>query len=566
MRSEFVAIAAALLMNLVSGCGSASSAAPLQVYTNGAFWTGVVGQPKATTMVVRDGRILAIGDDQVAENYKQDDAQVIDLAGDFVVPGFIDNHTHFLSGSFGLSGVDLRDAHTPELFVQRIAEFAASQNPGNWLMEGDWDHELWGGELPTRAWIDGVTPDNPVFVVRLDGHMALANSVALDRAGITADTHNPVGGEIVRDGKGEPTGVLKDTAMDLVAGVITPRTSDDYDKALDAGMAHALARGVTQIHDVGGWKNLSAFRRARADGRLKFRVYSFVPLADWQRAADYVAKQGRGDDWVRWGGVKGLVDGSLGSTTAWFYEPYTDTPSTSGLLLQDTQQLREWLISADAAGLHIAIHAIGQRANDWLLDAFEEAVLENGAFRSDLPERRFRIEHAQHLTKQAIPRFAQLHVIPSMQPYHAIDDGRWAEKRIGPDRIQRTYAFASLLAADANVTFGSDWTVAPIDPLLGIHAAVVRETLDGANPGGWVPEQRISVVQALRAYTQANAFAGYQEDKLGTLKVGKLADFVVLSENLLEIEPRQIAAVKVLRTYVGDEAMYVAEDHGSATR
>ena len=347
--------------------------------------------------------------------------------------------------------------------------------------------------------------------------------------------------------------------MALIGTAITPRTDDEYDAALNAGIAHAVERGVTQIHDMGGWRNLAAFQRARAADRLALRVYSFVPLGDWERAAAYVAENGRGDDHLRWGALKGYVDGSLGSTTAWFYEPYDDAPETSGLLLQDTEALKGWLIGADAAGLHVTIHAIGDQANDWLLDAFEETVARNGAFDSELPERRFRIEHAQHLSPEAIDRFRALNVIASMQPYHAIDDGRWAEKRIGPDRIQRTYAFRSLLDAGATLTFGSDWTVAPIEPLQGIYAAVTRRTIDDANPDGWIPDQRISVEEALRAYTSANAFAGYQESDLGTLELGKLADFVALSEDLLEIDPLRIPDVRVLRTVIGGEDKFVAD-------
>lgn len=281
------------------------------------------------------------------------------------------------------------------------------------------------------------------------------------------------------------------------------------------------------------------------------RIYSFIPLSKWGELAEYVKNNGKGDDELRWGGLKGFVDGSLGSTTAWFYDPYNDEPETAGLVVTDTNDLRKWILAADSAGLQVAVHAIGDRANDWLLNVYQDAENRNGP-----RDRRFRIEHAQHLTREAIGRFAGLSVIPSMQPYHAIDDGRWAEKRIGPERIKTTYAFRSLLDANAPLTFGSDWTVAPLNPLEGIYAAVTRQTLDGANPNGWVPEEKITVEEALHCYTAANAYAGFQEDKLGILKPGCLADFVVLSENIFDIAPEQIKAVQVLRTVVGGKVAY----------
>jgi len=398
-----------------------------------------------------------------------------------------------------------------------------------------------------------MTPDHPVFVTRLDGHMGLTNTLALTAAGLSEQSEDPEGGTIVRSSDGRITGVLKDEAMSAVYRVIPEPSADAFDMALVRAMEHAVSLGVTQVHDVGsygGWTDLEVFRR----GDLKLRIYSFVPIASWERLRDEIAATGHGDAWLRWGGLKGFVDGSLGSTTAWFHEAYIDEPSTAGLLVTDTTSIRSWILDADAAGLQLAIHAIGDRANDWLLDRFEEAVSKNGA-----RDRRFRIEHAQHLTPSAIPRFADLGVIPSMQPYHAIDDGRWAEKRIGPERIRTTYAFRSLIDADAGLTFGSDWTVGPLDPLEGIYAAVTRRTIDGANPDGWVPDQKISVEEALRAYTVANAYAGFMESDTGTLVPGKLADFVVLSEDLRQVNPADIPAVQVVRTVVGGRTMYLAE-------
>ncbi len=533
-----------------------------QIYHHGSIWTGVDGAARADAIAIADGRIVQVGTNAEVDALRSDDTQMIDLEGAFVVPGFIDNHTHFLTGGFGLSSVNLRDAKTPEEFTRRIADFAAAQPPGRWIRFGDWDHEAWGGALPQKDWVDAQTSDYPVFVMRLDGHMAFANSKAMALAGVTAETQSPPGGEIIRDENGDLTGVFKDTAMGLIAAAIPTPTDEEFDEALAAAMEHALSRGVTQIHDMsdGEWDSFAAFRRAYARGALELRIYSFLPLSDWQLVDAFVAQEGRGDDWLRWGGLKGFVDGSLGSTTAWFYEPYDDAPETSGFALQDPGELQSWLTGADAAGLHVAIHAIGDRANDLLLDVFAQTVAENGPRSAGSLDRRFRIEHAQHLTRAAISRFAEAGVIASMQPYHAIDDGRWAAKRIGPERIKTTYAFRSLLGAGATLTFGSDWTVAPIDPLAGIFAAVTRQTTDGANPDGWVPEQKISVGQALHAYTMANAYAGYQEDILGTLEPGKYADFVVLSEDLFAVDPVNIQDVRVLRTIIAGEEKFSAGD------
>jgi predicted amidohydrolase YtcJ len=330
-----------------------------------------------------------------------------------------------------------------------------------------------------------------------------------------------------------------------------PPSEAERDRALRAAVERALIHGVTLITDMGSWDDLATYRRAHARDELPIRVYSVVPIASWQRLAEYVDAEGRGDDRLFWGGLKGFVDGSLGSTTAWFYEPYDDEPGTTGLVVSDTADLRRWIIVGDSAGLQVIVHAIGDRANDWLLDVFAAAERANGP-----RDRRFRIEHAQHLTRDAIGRIAQLDVIPSMQPYHAIDDGRWAEKRIGPERIRTTYAFRSLLDAGARPAFGSDWTVAPIDALLGIYAAATRRTTDGANPEGWVPQEKIAVAEALRAYTVEAARACGREGVLGQLTPGKYADLVVLSDDILSIDPVDIPDVQVDITMVEGHVLY----------
>jgi predicted amidohydrolase YtcJ len=373
-------------------------------------------------------------------------------------------------------------------------------------------------------------------------------------AEITDATPDPDGGTIVRDADGRATGVLKDAAQSLVAARMPPRADDELDRALDTAAQHALEHGVTMITDMGSWSGLETYRRAHARGSLPLRVYSVVPLATWERMRDLVDRDGRGDHRLFWGGVKAFVDGSLGSTTAWFYEPYDDAPGERGLMVTDTMELRSDIVEADAAGLHVIVHAIGTRANDWLLDAFADARATNGP-----RDRRFRIEHAQHLRAETVTRIAEDDVIPSMQPYHAIDDGRWAEKRIGPERIQLTYAFRSLLDAGARLTFGSDWTVAPLEPLRGIYAATTRQTIDGLNPTGWVAEQKISVDEAMTAYTASNAYGSYLESHLGRLEPGYYADLVVLSDDIFTIDPNRIEGTRADLTMVEGEVVFERE-------
>jgi predicted amidohydrolase YtcJ len=547
MQSMRTMIAACCLLLAMS-----AGAAPDKIYSNGRVWTGDTDGRFIEAFAVSGERIVAVGDNRQIAALADRKTQRVNLKGRLVTPGFIDNHTHFIDSSLSLASVDLRDAKTPAEFSQRIAQ-RARERPGEWITHGNWDHELWGATLPDKQWIDKQTGDTPVFVVRLDGHMALANSAALKLAGINRASVAPEGGEILRDAKGEPTGLLKDSAMNAVYAVIPAPTERRIDQAVQRGFQEALAGGITQIHDMsdGNWRAIEAFRRSAAAHTLRVRVYSFVPIADWAKMAEFIRAHGRGDDWLRWGGVKGFVDGSLGSTTAWFYEPFDDAPQTRGLTMVPTDELAQQIQSADRAGLHVAVHAIGDRANDWLLDTYERIGKEDGP-----KDRRFRIEHAQHLRPEAFARYRQLGVIASMQPYHAIDDGRWAEKRIGKVRLKGTYAFRSFLNAGVVLTFGSDWAVAPLAALTGIDAAVNRRTIDGLNPNGWQPQQRITVAQAVRAYTGANAFAGFQEDRVGRIAPGYLADFVVLSQDIFKIDPSRLTGVEVLSTVIGGEERY----------
>ena len=522
---------------------------------NGRIWTGDATRPWAEAVASRGERLIAVGANADIQNLVTNGTRVIDLQGKLALPGFIDDHTHFINGGFQLLSVDLRDASTQQEFARRIGEQARKLGPNRWIMGGNWDHERWpGAPLPTRELIDAVTSRNPVFVSRLDGHMGLANSVALRLAGVTRETPDPLGGTIVRDAKtGEPTGVMKDGAQGLIEAVMPKPTDAEYDEAMRAGLAEAARVGVTSIQDITLWDQYPVYQRFRDAGRLTVRIYSRTPMKEWKRQAELVGRMGPGDSWLRLGGLKAFMDGSLGSTTALFFDVFNDAPNTAGLMAGDNLpegKIEKDIRDADKAGLQCSVHAIGDKANHLLLGYFEEVEKDNG-----LRDRRFRIEHAQHLLAADIPRFAQLGVIASMQPAHAIDDGRWAEKRIGPERIKTTYAFRSLLDSGARLAFGTDWPVAPLNPLVGIYAAVTRETADGKNPHGWVPGQKISLEEAVRAYTAGSAYAEFGEREKGTIEPGKLADVVVLSQDIFRIDPEEIPKTKVIYTVVGGKVI-----------
>ena len=533
------------------------------VALDGKVWTGNAKQPEVEAFAVSGHRILAVGTSEAMQRLAGPETKVIDLKGRRVVPGFNDAHVHFFWGGQGLASVQLRDVTSKAEFVRRVAEDATKRPAGEWIVDGNWDEQKWSPvELPTHAWIDAVTPNNPVWVNRSDGHMMLANALAMKLAGITKATPDVPGGVIVRDAEGNPTGIFKDAAKDLVEKVMPPPSDAQVDEALLAAQQYALDNGVTSVQDMGftGAKGadmqaliVRGYQRLMAEGKWKVRVSARFPLDNYDRLANLGIKTNFGNDTLVIGSLKAFADGSLGSATAWFFQPFDDAPNTSGLpseQLAHPEELFAKMKAADKAGLHIAVHAIGDRANNAILNLYQRLEEENGP-----SDRRLRIEHAQHLKAEDIPRFAQLHVIASVQPYHCIDDGRWAERRIGHQRALTTYAFRSLLDAGTVLAFGSDWFVAPIDPMQGIYAATTRRTLDGKNPGGWIPEQKVSVEQAVHAYTFGSAYAESQDDIKGTIEPGKLADFAVLSQDIFHIDPVEIANVKTVITVVGGEVV-----------
>lgn len=525
------------------------------LFHGGRIWPGGTAEGVATSpeaLVVRDGRIAWLGSLAEAEAGIGPSAARIHLEGRALLPGFVDAHTHFLTGGRKLSCVNLRDAATREEFRRRVRQDALARPAGEWILGGDWDHESWGGELPERNWIDSVTPDHPVWIHRLDIHMALANSVVLDLAGIDDDTPDPPGGTIVRDHAGRATGILKDAAMALVERVMPTPSRADRLNWLQAAAQHALSLGVTQVHDVDGWESLLLYRSAHtADSPLPLRIYAAVPTPTWTDLRELIDDSGRGDDRLWWGGLKAFVDGSLGSLTAWFHDPYADDPTNTGLVVTDLDELEAQMLAADQSGLQCITHAIGDRANDWLLDVCQAMAERNGP-----RDRRTRIEHAQHLSATAIPRFQQLGVIASMQPAHAADDGRWAHRRLSADQISRTYPIASLERAGAHLAFGSDWTVAALNPLPALQAAVTRIPWDGSLPGGWVPQERINLETALRAHTFGSAYAGFSEGRTGSLAPGMAADLVILDRDPFAVRPTELSSLLVDYTFVGGQLVY----------
>lgn len=556
---------ALLMFSLIIGLGAACQSPAKKsdfadlIFMNGKVWTLNPQQPWADGVAVKNGRIAAVGSSREVSRWIGPNSRRIDLSGAMLLPGFIDSHTHFLEGGFALQNIRLRDAAGRRDFVERIGAKARELEPGAWILNGDWDHQRFDPpELPRKEWIDGVTPHHPVCVNRLDGHMVLVNSVALGIAGITRETDSPLGGEILRDPQtGEPTGILKDAAMDLVMSHIPEPGFDAKLRAAEAALRHAARHGVTSIHDMSTMANYEVYRELLRRNRLSARICVYIPISRMDPETGLSVDLPPGDDHLKVGGLKGFVDGSLGSFTALFFDPYTDAPQKRGIKVADMYPegiMEKRIRAADRAGMQIAVHAIGDQANHIILDIIEHITAEEGK-----RERRWRIEHAQHLLPEDIGRFGRLNLIASVQPYHAIDDGCWAEKKVGSGRLKTTYPFHSLLEDGARLACGSDWTVAPLDPLSGIYAAVTRRTLDGKHPDGWIPDEKMSLEDAIRGYTIEGAFAEFSEAVKGSIEIGKVADLVVLSHDLFSTAPEDIMEVRVMMTVADGAVVYESE-------
>ena len=534
------------------GVSTAFSQTADLVITNGNIHTMDSKRSVVRSVAILNGRIVAVGTDADTRPLIGKGTKVIDAGGKTIVPGFNDAHVHFMETGQQLSSVDLRSAKTPEEFIQRIRDFAAKLPKGRWILGGKWDHENWKpNNLPTAAMIDAATPNNPVFIDRLDGHMALANSLAMKLASVDRNTKDVDGGMIIRDTSGSPTGVFKDAAMSYIYKVIPEPSFEEKLEAAIAATDHAASLGVTSVTDVSAGTDISVYQELIRLGKMKTRIYGCSTLSDYKRWERTGVRSAFGSPMLRVGCLKGYADGSLGSTTAWLFDPYLDDPKSTGLASDEIPQIPAEVLAADKAGLQVNIHAIGDRANATILDAYENAEKVNGP-----RDRRFRIEHAQHLRQQDIARFGKLKVVASMQPFHIIDDGRWAWKRLDEKRLKGTYAFRTLLDTGAVLAFGSDSPVAPLNPLLGVYAAVTRRTLDDKNPAGWIPEQKITVDETVRAFTYGSAYGEFQENIKGTLAPGMVADLVILSEDIFTIDPTKIREVKVLKTVIDGKVVF----------
>jgi predicted amidohydrolase YtcJ len=526
------------------------------IVTNAKVWTVDRSVPSAQAVAVLGERIVAVGSSAEVDEWRGARTLVIDAGGKLLLPGFNDAHLHFVSGGMQLSNIQLKDATSPQEFARRIGERAKLTPKGEWILGGKWDETTWNPpSLPTKELIDALTPDTPVFVTRYDGHMGLANSVALRLAGITAKTPNPPGGIIVRDEKGNPTGALKEAAIDYIDKVSPPTSHEQRTRIVKRALAYAVSVGVTSVQDMGpDYEDIAVYAELLQRAELTTRIYAAPLITGVDDQAKLGIGHAFGGAYLRIGALKAFADGSLGSGTAYFYEPFLNQGNNRGLLSDEMHPIslmRDRYLKADAAGLQICTHAIGDEAISTVLDLYAEVIQAHGE-----ADRRLRIEHAQHMAAKDFDRFAHLHVIASVQPYHAIDDGRFAESRIGNDRASRTYAFRTFLDHGVRLALGTDWEVAPLDPMLTVYAAVTRATLDGKNPNGWFREQKLTVAEAVEAYTMGSAYAEFQEKEKGSITPGKLADMVMVSDDIFSIAPEKIRDVRVLKTFIGGRLVF----------
>lgn len=533
------------------------------IILNAKVWTVDKTHPTAQAVAVLGDRIVAVGSNGDVEAWHGIRTRTIDASGKRLLPGFNDSHVHFVDGGLSLDSVQLNDATSAAEFARRIGEQVKKTPKGEWVTRGDWDETKWTpAAMPSKELIDPVSLDTPVFVSRYDGHMALANSVTLRLAGITAQTPDPPGGVIVHDAHGNPTGALKDAAMDYVYKIAPPLSHDKRLRAVKRALAHAASLGVTSVQHMNPeYADIAVYSELLERGEVTARIYAAPLITGVDDQVRIGVRHAFGGPYLRIGALKAYADGSLGSSTAYFFEPFSNQPDNRGLLsdeMHPVSLMQDRMLKADAAGLQICTHAIGDQGISTILDLYGEVVKAHGE-----SDRRFRIEHAQHMAAKDFDRFAQLHVIASVQPYHAIDDGRWAEERIGRDRASRTYAFRTFLNHGVRLAFGTDWNVAPLNPMLGLYAAVTRATLDGKTPNGWFPEQKLTVAEAVEAYTMGSAYAEFQENDKGSITAGKLADMVLLSDDVFSIDPAKIRDVKVMTTFVGGKIVWDATNNSS---
>jgi predicted amidohydrolase YtcJ len=526
------------------------------VYKNAHIYTNNPAQPWAEVIVVQDGKILAIGPKSLISSYilERHASAILDLHGAFVMPGFNDAHTHLGSAGADMLSVRLNGATSIEELQKRLAAAVSAHQQGEWITGSGWDHTLWlDRKFPNRAQLDAVSPNNPVILTHISGHVAVANSLALKLAGVDKNTSNPSGGQIERDASGDPTGMLEEgSAIDIVQRKVPDPTAEQRRHGIELVLADLAKNGVTSAQDNSDWQDFLLFDQLKTEGRLTVRITEWLPFStSLQDLVNMRAQASTTDPMLHTGALKGFTDGALGSRTAALLAPYSDDPSTSGILTSSPEELRKMAIERDKAGFQIAFHAIGDKANRVALDVFEAVLKANGP-----RDRRDRIEHAQVVAPEDFSRFARLNVIASMQPSHETSDMRWAESRLGPDRIHGAYAWNTMLKNNIHLAFGTDYPVEPISPFRGLYACVTRELPDGGPKNGWEPQEKITLEQCLNAYTTGSAYAEFAENKKGQLKPGFYADFIILSDDLTKALPSQFTKIEVRQTVVAGHPIY----------
>ncbi|OLC97532.1 MAG: amidohydrolase [Acidobacteria bacterium] len=529
-------------------------------YTHGRIYTNDPEHPWAEALAVTDGMISCIGKmDHVLLDCggSQEGAETVNLHGQFVMPGFNDAHVHLGGAAAEALAVPLTGVPSAEEMQKRVAEAVAHRKEGEWITGGGWDHTLWAEKkFPNRQQLDAVAPKNPVILTHVSGHVAVANSLALKKAEIGKTTPNPPGGEIEHDALGEPTGMLKEAAaMDLVKVRIPDPSQAERRRGIELVLKNVTQNGVTSVQDNSAWEDFQVYQQLKEEGKLTVRITEWLPFnAPLDDLQNRRAQGGTTDPWLKTGALKAVTDGALGSRTAALLEPYNDDPSTTGILTYDPEKLQAMAIERDKAGFQLAFHAIGDRANRIALDVFEAV-----AKASRPRDRRDRIEHAQVVAPMDFQRFAQLHVIASMQPSHQTTDMRWAEDRIGKERIKGAYAWATMLKNGVRLAFGTDYSVEPISPFRGLYACVTRERPNGGPKGGWEAQEKISLDDCIHAYTSGSAYAEFEEGKKGELKQGEYADFIILSNDLTKVPPSEYTKTRVLRTVMGGRTVYQSQ-------
>ena len=532
---------------------AAQFSSPTLILTNGVIYTTDPARARAEAVAITGELITAVGSAADILKLAGPQTQIIDLNGDFVVPGFNDAHIHLAGGGQAKVAIDFEAAKSLAEFQQRIRARLPDFKPGEWLTGRGWDHTLWPTrKFPTRYDLDAVSRDRPMFFTRVDGHVAVANTLALELASIKADTPDPPGGSIERDANGNATGMLKESATALVAQRVPPLTPEQRRRGIELALAQAARFGLTSIHDNSSWQDFFVFEQLKKEGKLTLRITEWLPFtAPVAQLEDMRRRGGTTDPWLRTGALKGVADGTLGSRTAAMLAPFSDDPATKGIFRIEPDRLKQLVIERDKAGFQIAIHAIGDAANRAALDAFAAAQAANGARDS-----RHRIEHAQVVALDDFARFAALGVIASMQPVHESSDMRWAEQRLGPERSRGAYAWRTFLNHKVRLAFGTDFAVEPLNPMRGLYACVTRELPEGGPIGGWQPQEKISIDDCIYAYTAGSAYAEFMEGKKGQIMPGQFADLVVLSADVTKIPPPAILKTEVLRTILAGRSVY----------